>query len=96
MEDGLWSFRYAYKEMSPTQFEALLLVTREPGNRLTYMEYIAAIATAPGEAGDIAREVKNADLDDNMTRPCPENMRGMSEPGGRYYKAKRLLRATNK
>ena len=87
VEDGLWSFRLAYKEMSPTQFEALLLVTREPGNRLTYMEYIRTIKNAPGEAGEIAREIKGADLQDNTTRPTPENMRGMREPGGRYYRA---------
>jgi hypothetical protein len=91
VEDGLYSFRRAYTLMSPTQFQALLLVTREPGNGLTYMEYIRAIRDFPGEAGDIAREIKNADLDDNMSRPGPESMRGMKEPGGRYYRAKALL-----
>ena len=91
VEDGLWSFRQAYKELSATQFEALLLVTREPGNGLTYMEYIRTIRDAPGEAGAIAREIKNADLDDNMSRPCPESMRGMSKPGGRYHRAKNIL-----
>jgi hypothetical protein len=30
-------------------------------------------------------------LDDNISRPCPEHMRGMREPGGRYHKAKALL-----
>src|SRR5258708_8310293 len=56
-EDGLWSFRYAYEIMSLTQFRALLLVTREPGNKLTYAQYIQAIANEPADAGEIAREI---------------------------------------
>ena len=78
--------------MSETQFRALLLLTREPGNKLTYAQYIQAIADEPGEAGDIAREVKLADLHDNTTRPNPEHMQGMREPGGRYDRALKLLR----
>lgn len=91
VEDGLYSFRYAYQEMSETQFTALLLITREPGNKLTYQEYIRAIVDAPDEAGEIAREVKRADLIDNTSRPTPESMQGMREPGGRYDRAMKAL-----
>jgi hypothetical protein len=55
--------------LSPVQIEAVLLLTRPKG--YTYREYIALIADTDGEAGEIARRVKEADLLDN-TRRCLE------------------------
>lgn len=91
VEDGLLSFRAMFNVLSTTQFYALLLLTREPGLRLTYMEYIRAIHDNVTQAGEMAREIKLADLKDNMTRPCPAEMTGMREPGGRYHLAYQLL-----
>lgn len=95
VEDGLISFRTAWSEMDDDQFYALLLVTREPANG-TYMDYVRAIRDAAqigggNTAGKIALEIKRADLHDNMTRPSPESMTGMREPGGRYVRAAALL-----
>ena len=92
VEDGLLSFRQMYEEMSSDQFQALLLVTREPGLGLTYMNYIRTIADAPGLAGEVARVVKIADLEHNMRRPCPPEMEGMRRPGGRYDRAIKIMR----
>jgi (p)ppGpp synthase/HD superfamily hydrolase len=45
--------------------EALHLLTRSSG---TYADYIERIATATGEAGELARTVKRLDLADNLKR----------------------------
>lgn len=94
VEDGLISFRTAFEHMDSTQFYALLLVTREKANGFTYHNYIRAIRAAyltQSASGLIAYEIKDVDLDDNMTRSCPPEMMGMREPGGRYHTAKRIL-----
>ncbi len=96
VEDGLLSFKQMYREMSREQFEALLLLTREKGMGQTYMQYIGEIALAPGTAGEIARAVKLADLKHNMSRPCPPEMTGMREEGGRYHRALAILEGSEK
>lgn len=89
VEDDLYSFRQLYPLLSIDQFEALLLLTRD--GKQTYQQYIRSIRDADGPGGVMAREIKRADLEDNMSRDCPEGMRGMSEPGGRYDRARKLL-----
>lgn len=60
------------RHLSPAELDALLLVTRPDGDgRPTYREFIEAIAVAPGEAGEIAREVKRADIGHNLGRLTP-------------------------
>jgi hypothetical protein len=58
--------------------EALDLVTRAPSgtsNRPTHQQYVMRICEAPGEAGRIARKVKLEDVEDNMTRPSPDELK---------------------
>lgn len=60
---------------------AIDLVTRPPKDapaRPTYREFIDRIVLAPRLAGAIAREVKVADINDNLGRLTPE-MKGMEE-----------------
>lgn len=45
--------------------EAVKLLTHNGADGLTYFEYIQKIIDAPGEAGRVAREVKQADVVDN-------------------------------
>ncbi len=73
--------------------KAVEYVTRPEGpDRPTYKEFIQRIADAPGEAGDLARTVKTADLKHNMS---PDRMDGLSpdEKGlmNRYRKALNIL-----
>lgn len=85
VEDDVYTFRELYPLCDPIQFETLLLITRD--GTLTYMNYIRMLRDAPGAAGEYAREIKRADLKDNMSRDCPSSMKGMREPGGRYWRA---------
>jgi hypothetical protein len=55
------------------------------------MDYVRAIATADGACGAIARQVKLADLHDNLTREAPQEMLGMRTPGGRYQRARQII-----
>lgn len=91
VEDHLISYLQMYQEMSADQYEALLLLTRERGRKLDYTPYIAQIAVAGGLAGEIAREVKLADIHHNMTRKAPPDMEGMQQPGGRYDRAEQII-----
>jgi hypothetical protein len=95
VEDGLTNFG-ALKSagISDVEYSALFLLTRMPEE--TYLDYIRGIAMAEGEAGEIAKEVKLADNDDNCTRPCPADKQGMRQPGGRYDKARKILRGEKK
>lgn len=53
--------------------DAIDLLTRPGGDdRPTYADYVKRICDADGEAGDVAREVKLADLNDNLR---PERQR---------------------
>lgn len=66
-ELGASDLRYI---LSPAELDAVLLVSREPGE--TYRDFIERIATARGEAGRLAREVKRADICHNLGRLSPE------------------------
>jgi hypothetical protein len=59
--------------LSPTEIEALKLLTRTKGRR--YLDYILDIYYANGVAGEIAREVKVADLQDNLMNDPPDSLR---------------------
>src|ERR1700689_1442903 len=81
VEDGLTTFGALRKAgLDEVEYNALFLCTRQPEG--TYLDYIRCIAAAEGDAGDIAREVKLADLQDNTTRPCPADKMRMRQPGG--------------
>lgn len=89
VEDGLLTFREVYNRTHVVQFEAILLLTRD--GKGTYMDYIRRLRDASGYVGHMVREIKNADLNHNMTRPSPEDMTGMRLPGGRYDRAQKVL-----
>ena len=48
------------------EFEPLLLLTHDGGD--SYEDYLGRIAVAEGEAGSLARAVKEADMLDNLRR----------------------------
>ena len=56
--------------LSPEECAALHLLTRrdEPDDR-SFLSHVRRIARAPGRAGDIARLVKRADMEDRMRLP---------------------------
>lgn len=62
------------EDLDATTRKALLILTRDK-KRETYEQYGERIATAPGIAGAIAREVKTADLDDNLAHGPPPHLR---------------------
>lgn len=66
---------------------AVASLTRYNGE--PYCEYIARVASAPGVAGNLAREVKVADLRHNLSRLTPE----LESLRSRYEKALRTLGA---
>jgi hypothetical protein len=53
--------------LTPIEFAALELVTRSSAD--SYESYVLRIAHARGSAGDLARVVKLADLDDRLAQP---------------------------
>ena len=60
--------------LTPQERGALLLLTR-PGDDddTRFLSHVSRIATAPGAAGDIARAVKRADMEDRLRHPrAPE------------------------
>lgn len=72
--------------VDPLTREVVIHVSRDR-DRETYAEFIRRCAAAAGLAGEIARELKNADLDENMSRqPTPSLME-------RYRRAKATLAA---
>lgn len=66
------------------------LLTRRDGE--TYNEFIERIACAPGETGKLAREIKLADIEDNLSgiRNLPLAERGIEK---RYLRARKRLYA---
>lgn len=52
--------------LTPLELAALDLLTREPGE--TYEMHTLRLAHAPGPAGQVARRVKLADLEDHLER----------------------------
>lgn len=75
--------------LTELQAQALHLVTRQKEE--TYRQFIDRIAIAGGEAGKIARQVKLADLQDNMTREELPETKSMIE--NRYQPAYDRLEA---
>jgi uncharacterized membrane protein YccC len=55
------------KGLSPTELEALQLLTHAAGE--PYETYVRRIADTPGPAGRLARIVKLADLEDHLAHP---------------------------
>lgn len=56
--------------LTSDELAAVQLLTRD--KTIPYADYIDTIATAPGVDGDLAREVKRADLAHNLGRLTPE------------------------
>jgi hypothetical protein len=71
--------------ISPTELEALRLVSKNPGE--PYETFVERIATADGEAGRLARLVKKADTSDNLARMTPELRSREPDREDRYKKA---------
>jgi (p)ppGpp synthase/HD superfamily hydrolase len=70
IEDGAMSWHEIQTIATITEEQAIGHITRRDGE--TYSEFIERIATATGESGSIAREVKIADLRHNLSRMIPE------------------------
>jgi hypothetical protein len=71
-------------ELDETDFHALIWLTRPA--ELTYAEYIERIRRATGPSGVIAREVKLADLRDNLGRiPTPVDWSNSGEGSMEVY-----------
>jgi tRNA nucleotidyltransferase (CCA-adding enzyme) len=64
--------RVTKPEQADEMLDAIKLLTRPPGDDMNYDDYIERIATAKGTAGELAREVKRADLQHNLGRLVPE------------------------
>lgn len=80
LEDTHISPAYLARRMQTIDYEALTLLTRRPED--SYDEYIERIVTTHSTAGDIAREVKCADLQDNLSRMTP----AVASLGPRYLR----------
>lgn len=76
--------------VDPVDVAAVDLLTRDPAQGLTYMQYVQRVADAPGPAGARARRVKRRDLHVNRNRPKTPDMAGMKR---RYDRAVALLEA---
>lgn len=66
VEDTPLTMRAIRQMFGPDTAEAVKLLTHDSRKR-TYFQYIHRIAEADGKAGRIAREVKLADLQDNLS-----------------------------
>ncbi len=79
VEDGKATRQELAALLSETELAAVRLLTRDP--EVPYADYIDQIAGAAGVAGALAREVKLADLGDNLGRltPALEGLRGRYE-----------------
>jgi (p)ppGpp synthase/HD superfamily hydrolase len=92
VEDRYMTYEELIAEgISDTDLAALKLVTREPEDG-TYMEYVRKIAAADGPEGVRARRVKDADREVNMSRPFHPDKADMRAPGGRYDRARKIIR----
>lgn len=79
--DGWTLQRLLDRGVDEDTVEAVDLLTRPPAgsaHRPTYKEYIIKIANAEGEAGEIAREVKTADIYHNLGRMIP-SLKGLEK-----------------
>jgi hypothetical protein len=59
-------------DLSDEELRALRLLSRPPGDRTLkgYMGHVGRIAAANGLAGEVARDVKRADLEDRIEHPA--------------------------
>ena len=60
-------------QLTADELEALLLLTHDDLGE-PYERYVQRIIDAPGQAGDIARAVKEADLLDNLSRAARDHL----------------------
>ena len=80
LEDGEGWEDYCSSILDDDEFQALELLTRGPNE--SYAKYITTMAARPERAFRLAREVKLADLRDNLGRIPEEPLSG---PGGPAY-----------
>ena len=69
--------------------DAIGLMTRPED--VNYDDYVEQLANAPGKSGELAREVKRADLQHNLGRMTPELVRDKPQLQERYRKALETL-----
>jgi hypothetical protein len=68
VQDNLTTFDHlADNGLTKLEFDALCLLTRDPATE-TYASYIRLLETFPGPAGTIARTVRAAELEDDISR----------------------------
>jgi (p)ppGpp synthase/HD superfamily hydrolase len=70
IEDDRMTWAELRKVLYRDEMLAVDLLTRR--RDVPYAEYVAEIRDAPGHAGELAREVKRADLEHNLGRITPE------------------------
>ena len=70
VEDTYVTEELLKRVLTPDELAAVRILTRDRDNHAedAYERYIERIATAPGHAGELAREVKRADLQHNLGR----------------------------
>ena len=82
------------KVLSPDELKAVELLTRgaqEHGSTGAYERYIERLAAAGGKPGELAREVKRADLRSNLERMTPELRARRPDLSPRYETALKRL-----
>lgn len=90
LEDTEWTSEQLLKQgISQLVIDAVILVSRVEGE--IYRLWIDRLCATEGSAATIARQVKLADLADNMSRPTPAHMKGIVEK--RYQPAFAKLHA---
>lgn len=89
LEDGHATPDELMRILTSTELDAVLALTRRRDE--TYAAYVGRIATEPGAAGDLAREVKIADLRDNLGRLTPALEASRPDLRERYERALRQL-----
>lgn len=80
VEDSQLSFSDLVDRLAGDELEALRLLTHDDPNQ-TYEAYVEAIVGAPGEAGVLARTIKQADLLDNLARCARDRDPAVSQYG---------------
>lgn len=92
VEDGKLTEAELRERLSAEEADAVLLLTRDRSS--DYGEYIAHVAAAGGVAGELAREVKLADLRHNAGR-LTSAVPGAAKLRARYGSALEALGATS-
>lgn len=88
-EDTRWTIQGVVKELglSADEASALRLLRHDP-DRLSYADYVGWMSVTLGRAAAVAREVKIADLRDNLDRWTPEVGKDLKR---RYERALEVL-----